>query len=1675
MLAPCSMLLVGTVPLAAFSPGLAAVAALAAVAVPVVIHLLFRKRYQIIPWAAVRFLFMAEKRHRRRIEQWALLAVRMLAILLPLLAMLAAMPWMESLWQTIRAGEPETLAHASRTHHIFVLDASLSMSATDSDDQNKSRFTHAKQMLKEVIRAANAGDGFTLIALVGSPQMIVPGPSNDPDKVLAELDAIGPTHAVADSSATLALIGDALARSPRAYPRRQVTIFTDLQRSAWASTLPRSEEGRPDAWQKLVGRAEVAVVDLAGTDLDNVAVTHVAIEDAVPLIGQPITVTVTIQNFGQSERRLVDIEMEVERPVGTAAPPPPPRQAVTRRLDSIPAGEQATVTFNLEGLHGFRDRGPHVVRVKLREGDQLAADDTRSVVVEVRDALSVVLVNGKPDAEPLRRASEYLSRALAPPGAKPGTTPARPRTLTPTEFADPVLGDLSNIDCVFLCDVPNFTPATVARLEAHLKRGGGLVIGLGPNAAANRDAYNRLLFNDGNGLLPGPLGSVASAGSEEPGFRLAADNAAFRGPPLAAFASDTARAGLVTVPFRSYVRLEVPADGRGQRVLSFVPADQAPTVTDAQHSPDAAVVAWPRHRGRVVVFTSTFNAEWTDWPVLPSYLPFAHELLRFAVSNPDRHNLRVGDAIEEFFPATSAGQTATLSGPGTTLQRTIELQDETGVVRFPETRLNGTYRLEVGGDRNRVFAVNVVAANPAGGSESDLHRLGPKELKLLPAVQFVTDYAAIAPTSEEGTGQPTTMPRPWGPGIARVLVLFVLALLLLEVMLAWRLGPARAGGVSANAVRPVERKWWLRPISSTAAAVILFAGVAVVAIWAHAEVSGQLLGFLPEDWRQSLESAAGVPAAAPGEGTRWRLESLSTFSRGGTNDRLIARALAIAAFFAIVWVYLRERRAVGSTRRVVLPALLRFTVLLIALFIVLPQLRVAFDREGWPDVAIVLDTSASMGTVDDIKDPAVREKADELAKIAGVPSEYRLRLAQHLLTRPGMDWLDHLLTRRQVKVHIYTVADQTRLVATADEPQDAGSVRDTLLAVKPDGPASRLGDGVQAVLKAFRGSSLAAVVMFTDGINTAGDELPKAGREAARSGVPLFFVGVGDTREKPDLILADLQAEEVVTANDEMVFQARLTARGPDVPKTVPVVLYEKRGEALMERARVTVSPDATGNPVPVELRYTPKEPGERTFVIEVPALPGETDTANNRLQRVVVVAESKRARVLFIEGYPRYEYRFVKALLERETDARGGTKAVDLKVLLLDASPGWAETDRSALPEFPTRDQLFEYDMVILGDVDPRQLPKPARAAQDLADFVRIRGGGLLLIAGEHAGPLAFADTPLADVLPVVPGESYSSRITPDNQPITDGFRLKPTATGFTHPLFRFAPGEVDSRKIATNLQPMFWFATGYKRKLSAEVLATHPAKLADGGAAGEFHPLVLQQFAGSGRVLFLGFDETWRWRFRSDEEHFNRFWKQAIRMLSRSRLGRIELRLDKQTPYRRDEKMTVTVRFPDDTPAPPDGAAVRVAVQHTPAAGTERIGPDTTTLQLAKIPGSRATYRAALTRTSEGEYRFWLTEPEVAGSRPRAEAKVLPPHGEMDRLDMDRAELVRAAEESHGKFYTLAEADRVLDDLPDVPRVPLNQPCPPFMLWNQPLLYALMALLLTSEWLLRKRERLL
>jgi hypothetical protein len=250
-------------------------------------------------------------------------------------------------------------------------------------------------------------------------------------------------------------------------------------------------------------------------------------------------------------------------------------------------------------------------------------------------------------------------------------------------------------------------------------------------------------------------------------------------------------------------------------------------------------------------------------------------------------------------------------------------------------------------------------------------------------------------------------------------------------------------------------------------------------------------------------------------------------------------------------------------------------------------------------------------------------------------------------------------------------------------------------------------------------------------------------------------------------------------------------------------------------------------------------------------------------------------------------------------------------------------------------------------------------------------------MLAGERFSPRAYKHSPLKDVLPIdITGERADGQAAAAEEPdegILEPYRMELTPAGRLHPIFRFSHEDKANEEIWGRLKEFFWHADGYTPKRAAEVLAIHPTVRAAGKKPGK-HPLVLQQFSGAGRCMFFGFDESWRWNWREDQGHFNHFWIQSIRYLARSKIGRIELRLDRQTPYRRGEPIKVTVRFPDDERPPAENTDVKVVVERRGPRGGDK---ETRTLKLARVEGTRGAFEIDLKQTPEGDYRFWLSEP--------------------------------------------------------------------------------------------------
>ena len=779
-----------------------------------------------------------------------------------------------------------------------------------------------------------------------------------------------------------------------------------------------------------------------------------------------------------------------------------------------------------------------------------------------------------------------------------------------------------------------------------------------------------------------------------------------------------------------------------------------------------------------------------------------------------------------------------------------------------------------------------------------------------------------------------------------------------------------------------------------------------------------------------IERLLGIQPGA-GEGTAWH------FDHSWHWPPWITLLFVVFAVAFVVATYLRENRQAARWFRLLL-ATIRLGLVAILLFM-LAQFVLSLERTGLPYVVVLVDDSLSMTVVDRYEDQ-VRSKVRERLKQAGFDPLSRWNLARMLLVENDGALLRGIEEDYKLRVYFLTGARASRSTAVGD-------VLEEIKSLEPAGEATRLGTAVRTVLDDFRGTAPAAIVVLSDGINTDGPSLAEVAPYARRKGVPLFTVALGDDRPVRDLKLTDLLVDEVVFVDDVVYFEVKLTGSGVE-GRQVEVVLRQSGKREPLAKTKVTIGPD--GRPQQVRIPYRPKEEGEFRYVVEVEPLEGELQTENNRLARTVRVRKEK-IRVLLVQAYPSYEFRYLRNMLGRDA-------TIELNTVLQEADLEYAEQDSTALRGFPVRrEDLFKYDLILLGDANPAMF-SPSMM-QNLVDFVDQpgKGGALVCMAGPRYMPLAYRDTPLARLLPV---DVAGARAPEPGRALNEGFVVQPTELGLASPSMQLGDTPAENRAIWAALPPLYWLLEA-PSKPGARVLAEHPGRT---GPDGRRWPVICMQYVGAGKVLFHATDETWRWRYRVGDVFFARYWVQTIRYLSRSKLfegGRSAVLTTDRREYSRGEQVQVRVRFADERLAPAEDDGVTIVLEHQ--------GHQSRRVKLYRSAAGRGVFEGVLTNPPIGSYHVWVAVPTLEGRAPAADFTVVAPPGEFERIQVDAVEMRQAAERTNGAFYTFSNAHQLLSDLPEGRQVPIES-LPPKPLWNTWPALVLFLVLLVTEWVLRK-----
>jgi hypothetical protein len=706
---------------------------LALASVPILIHLLFRRRFRRIEWAPMRYLKLSIQKNRRRfrIEQLLLLALRT-AIVLVMFFMLAR-PVMHA------EGLAGWLAGRSRTSQLLVLDDSLSMGARDA---GRSAFDRARELAQEVVRHVGPQDRFTLV-VASRPQapLLREVEIQNADEVRSLIAGLTVSDAFVSWKSVLTAVDDLVTSGT--FPIRELTLITDLRRAGWNDEL--AELG--DRWAG--AQVRLRILDVGSGNIENVSLSELKQIDRVSLAGAPTRYEATVRNHSPQDLEGAEATFTVDGKPSLV------------RLPTLAPG----ATTQMPLVATLQEAGLHHVALKLPQ-DDLPGDDERLAITKTQARLRIVLVDGEPSSEPLAGEVDFLALAMSL-GA--GEADAfHVEVITDSDLASV---NAAPPDLLVLANIASVTPAQAEDLARLVQAGMGLIVFLGDQVDANN--YNQLLYRSGAGLLPAPLDlpidEELSGLIVEPGLAGPLDPLLQLKPAV-----------LERVAIKKWYQLAI-ADAPGARVLARW--NNAGTAPAAREKKFAA--------GTVILWTIAADRQWSDWPTDPSYVLAMREAAAgIARTDAGLRQVTAGELLRYPLAAGDRALSPTVETPGGTgaepLAIEIEKSDsatneERQTLTYADTRRAGLYKLNWKDAKEQPHG-EVMAVN-SDARESELERIPADKLREL--------FGRLAPEVIAGTASDDNPIAVRGREIWRFLASCMLVMLMVETCFATWAGRQR--------------------------------------------------------------------------------------------------------------------------------------------------------------------------------------------------------------------------------------------------------------------------------------------------------------------------------------------------------------------------------------------------------------------------------------------------------------------------------------------------------------------------------------------------------------------------------------------------------------------------------------------------------------------------------------------------------------------------------------------------------------------------------------------------------------------------------------------------------------------------------------------------------------------
>ena len=573
---------------------------------------------------------------------------------------------------------------------------------------------------------------------------------------------------------------------------------------------------------------------------------------------------------------------------------------------------------------------------------------------------------------------------------------------------------------------------------------------------------------------------------------------------------------------------------------------------------------------------------------------------------------------------------------------------------------------------------------------------------------------------------------------------------------------------------------------------------------------------------------------------------------------------------------------------------------------------------------------------------------------------------------------------------------------------------------------------------------LSGLIVLSDGADNAGRPLAEALVPLQAASVPVFTVGLGDEAITPDIQVGPVELPRSVLQGSALVVDVLVTHKGLE-GRTVPIVV-EDGGRIL---AQDSVRLEGDDEPAVVRVRFTLENTGPRRIRVRVPAQDDEAVRENNVREIAIDVLERRR-KILYFEGEPRYEVKFIRRAVADDPNVQVVTlqRTAENKFLRIDV-----DGPEELVDGFPdTREELFAYDGLILGSVEASFFTTDQ--LRMIADFVSERGGGLLALGGRNAfAEGGYAGTAVEEVLPVVLEEPAFDR----RQAFTEVV-VSPTPSGRSHPAAQLRT----DRETPDSL----WQAMPALSTLNRIMRVKPGATTLLVGAAGDEERVVLaHQRYGRGKALAFVVQDAWVWQMHADvpldDQSHEILFQQLLRWIVESVPDPVEVRAARDA-VEPGERVRITATVLDSTYLEVNDASVLATVT-SPAGDQEQIVMDWTV-------DEDGVYAAEVLPAFAGD---WMVDVSAAGGEVILGAGALqisagPSDAEFFDAGRRTPVLERLAQETGGRFYTPDNVSSLPEDLQFTGAgVTLTEERD---LWDMPILFILLLGLVGAEWSYRR-----